>query len=311
MKNEKPKNKTKVPKSTNKKVVQKNELIQKGHNDLSYNDLLLLKTIISKINSKSSLFLDNYTITTKDLEVTGFTQDKSLHRRILVKSLEKLASTYVIIENENETIQVGLISNKFTYPKYKSEIKIQIHEDLAPYLLQIKERFTKYPLEVLSLFKTKYQINFYEYCKSIESLRQQKISIDKLKEIMGIDKEKYKRPSLFKKDVLNKTIKAINQSDITVEYKDIKDKHRITGFLFTINGQEKFSLKSYIESKIGQQLNVNGEKIKITEIIEKQNNFRTLYRLKVESSLGLKGEIPNDFEIDELKSFIETYNIQP
>ena len=292
--------------NTELQVVQKNTFIQRYQKQLvklSFNDMLVLKTIVSKVNAKDTLFKECYTVTHAELDRSGFRKDKN-RRSSLLDSLEKLSSVYFNVKAGEDLIRCGLLKNRFVYAPYSKEFKIEMYPEMSNFLLDIKEQFTKYPLAVLANLTNKYDLLLFEYFLSISKLGQQKISLEKLKELLGVE-DKYKRTPLFKRELLDKSISRINEhTNINVKYTEIMKKNKVTGFIFHIKSVETFSVKKYLKSIIGRTLDIKGDHLAIIEIKEVQDDFNTLYKISVENALGLKGFIQNDFTIDELKAYI-------
>ena len=289
-------------------VVQKNVFIQKYQKrltGLNFNDLLMFKTIVSKINSKDTLFKESYVITYNDLDKAGFVSSGRRYKEA-VKSLDKLSNIRFEIDTPDELIRLGLLKNKYTFPKQSKEIKVEIYPELAEFFLGIKETFTKYPLKVLQSLTNKYDLLLFEYFQSIQKIGSQKMSIDKLKELLGL-KNKYQHMGTFLKDVLDPSIKRINENtDIEITYQKIKTKNKITGLHFFVKGTNKFSVKEYIQSVIDKKIEVNGNIFSISDIERVQNDFNELYKIKVQAQ-GLSGYVDNQFTIDELKDYITRF----
>lgn len=54
-----------------------------------------------------------------------------------------------------------------------------------PYLLQLKERFTRYELKNILYFKNKYSIRIYELLKQYEKIGKREINIKELRGYLG------------------------------------------------------------------------------------------------------------------------------
>lgn len=269
-------------KNTDLQVVQKNKFIQKHQKQLrslTFQDLLLFKTIVSKINAKDTLFKESYTITYKELDKAGY-PSKYRYSEIN-KSLENLASKMLSFETKESIVTCGVIQNKWIFEKRSEELKIIVYPEMADFLIGIKEQFTKYPLSVLSNLTNKYDIILFEYFSTFKEYGQQKVTIDKLKELLNI-KDKYKRTPLFKKELLNKSINRINEfTDINIKYTEVKEKNKITGFIFFIESDKKYSIKEYIKEIINTDISIDTKVYTIIDIIEVQAEFDTLYTIQL------------------------------
>ena len=255
-------------------VVQKNVFIQKYQKEitkLTFNDLLVLKTILSKVNARDTLFKESYTITYAELDKCGFISSHN-RRAALSSSLKALARTYFYVDGGST--ECGLIENRFVYDKYSKEFKVGIYSEMADFLLNIKEQFTKYPLAVLANLTNKYDLLLFEYFSSISKLGSQKIGIDSLRIILGVG-NKYPRASLLKTELLDKSIERINDhTDIEVTFEPYKDKNKIIGFTFHIRSSANYSTKEYLASIAGTQLNIDGSKFTLTKVSEIQNGYK-------------------------------------
>ncbi len=293
-------------KNTDLQVVQKNEFVQKYQKHLvklTFNDLLVLKTIISKVNSKDTLFKESYTVTHAELDRSGFVTDRN-RRSALLDSLENLSSIYFNVRSGEDLIRCGLLKNRFVYQPYTKEFKIEMYPEMADFLLNIKQQFIKYPLAVLANLQNKYDLLLFEYFTSIAKLGTQRISVESLRVLLGVG-EKYPRASLLKKELLDRSIERINMhTDIEVTFEPYKEKNRIIGFTFHIKSSANFSTKEYLASIVGKNILLNGVDHEIIQIEEIQNEYKTLYRVKVQNDLGLNGFVQNDFTLPELKEYI-------
>jgi plasmid replication initiation protein len=137
------------------------------------------------------------------------------------------------------------VCNWFAWYEYKEgRIHCSFHPKLKPYMLQLKEQFTKYRLENILRFKSAYSIRVYELAKSWEGKGGFEISVQGFREIMGLEcpdkkdkdcKPKYRLYGDLKRKVLERAIKEINSlSDITITYKEKKLGRKVTDLVFTI-----------------------------------------------------------------------------
>lgn len=215
-------------------VVQRNELLYGRTTVFNVTDLKIFKLIISKVNSKNLLFDDLYEISNEELKELNI-NEKHLYQTTLA-SLKKLANVYMTIENEKDTIkEVGLIQNNFVFKKYSNKFYISFHQDMKDYLLDIQEKYTKYPLADIKDLKLKHSIKFYEYIKSL-SFDEVEISIEKLKKRLDIPDSSYEKYSILKMKVIDPVIDEINEkTSLTVSYEPVKDGRKISKLKFFIN----------------------------------------------------------------------------
>jgi plasmid replication initiation protein len=219
-----------------KRVVgQSNELIRKTtYRDLDINDLKVFRTIVSKVNYNNGLFDDIYIVNYDELDLVGIERNRRF--TYVTKSLKKLANTYVkILDKNGIEIELGLITNKFKYPKRSSQILVNIDDDLKPYLLELKEEYTKYGLENINKFRSKYDLKIYELMKSWEAKGSYSTTIIKFREYLEIEESKYKSYANLKQRIINKAIDNINKNtDINITLIENSPKNKVESIVFKI-----------------------------------------------------------------------------
>lgn len=302
----------------NKKyVVQRNELLYGKTTVFNVTDLKIFKLIISKVNSKSLLFDDFYEISSEELKALKI-NEKHLYS-ITLDSLKKLANVYMKLDFNDDisggTIrEIGLIQNNFTFKKYSNKFYVSFHQDMKDYLLDIQEKYTKYPLSDISDLKLKHSLKFYEYIKSL-SFEEVEISIDKLKKRLDLGLDSYEKYAMFKIKVLDPVVNEINtKTSINIEYEPVKDGRKIEKIKFFISKTQKLKKHSdiieletitYIDkfSKyMNQKFLHNDEEYQIIEI-DKNLNIARVKNLE-NGTIG-KISAKNDIElIDKLEHMI-------
>ena len=196
----------------NRKVVQLNKFIKGDVSAFSVNDLKIFKLIISKVDSKESLFKDFYEITTDEIKALNI-NEKHLYSETR-KTLKRLANIYITFDEGDSIREVGLIRNDFKFEKYTKKILINFNDDMGEYLINLKKNFFMYDLIDIVNFKFKHTIKFYEYIKS-QSLNVIKLKIETIKGILDL-KNKYSRYTNFRTDVLEVILEEINESSNTL-----------------------------------------------------------------------------------------------
>lgn len=100
---------------------------------------------------------------------------------------------------------------------------------------RLETHFTKYHIDQVSKFKSKYSIRLYELVVKWKNQKKtEKFEVNSFREMLGVINE-YKQMSDFKINVLDKAVKEINaHSDITVKYEQFKNGRVISDFQFKI-----------------------------------------------------------------------------
>lgn len=216
----------------NRKVVQLNKFIKGDVSAFSVNDLKIFKLIISKVDSKESLFKDFYEISTDEIKALNI-NEKHLYSETR-KTLRRLANIYITFDEGESIREVGLIRNDFKFEKYTKKVLINFNKDMDEYLINLKKNFFMYDLIDIVNFKFKHTIKFYEYIKS-QSLNVIKLKIETIKEILDLT-NKYSRYANFKKDVLEVILEEINESSNTlfISYNEEKIGPRVEYIIFHV-----------------------------------------------------------------------------
>jgi plasmid replication initiation protein len=122
--------------------------------------------------------------------------------------------------------------------KYKvgtGYVDVSFDPKLKPFFLGLKERFTSYKLNNVIRLKSVYSIRIYELLKQYQSIGKRTITIEALREMLGIEPKEYHLYGDFKRYVLQVAHHEINEkTDILVEYREIKDVRRVAELEFTV-----------------------------------------------------------------------------
>ena len=205
-------------------VVKSNSLIQKSRFSLSAQQQKILLFIISQINTFDTEF-ELYEFKITDFcDICGINKDSGNIYQQLKEQIQKISnkSLWIELEDGKETI-IRWIEKPYI-DKKSGTIKIRLDEDMKPYLLQLKEKFTEYELIYTLNFKSKYSIRLYEYLKSIHygKLRGYNKVID-IDEFQSLLDSPYKTFRDFNINVLKVAHREINQfSDIRFDYELIR-----------------------------------------------------------------------------------------
>ncbi len=279
--------------------VMANKIIR-GKQKMTIYEAKLIRILISQIKKDDENFR-MYRTDIKNLAEFLGTDRKNIQREIR-NVCKNLMRQIVEIENGKDWEILHWVS----YAKYDSEtgtIMLMLSEEIAPYVLALKERFTRYQTKNILTMQSFYAIRLYE-------LLQMRIGMDKKKTMMyqfGISElrtileceKKFKQIGEFKRFVLDIAIKEI--SDMT-EYKCTYECNKtgriITDIVFylELKGQEKEEEEGEKEQEqkeldlddlIDQLREIISENLKTKEykaILEAANNDIKLIQEKYELS---------------------------
>jgi plasmid replication initiation protein len=211
-------------------IYKANDLIQKSRYSLSVQQQKIILFLISKINPYATEF-KNITFSIKEFcKVCGIDYKIGQYYVLVKENIKQIAdkSCWIKTESGKETLLRWI--EKPYIDENSGIIEIKIDNDMKPFLLQLKENYTRYNLEDTLLFKSKYSIRLYEL---IESFRYHKLEefekvfeLEELKTIL--DCKNYKAFKDFNTRALKPAIEEINRfTYLNVECEFIKEVRKI------------------------------------------------------------------------------------
>lgn len=178
--------------------------------------------------------------------------------------------------------------------KVGNKIQLRFDPSLKPYLLQLKEQFTQFQLEIIVQFKSAYTTRIYALLKQYESLKIRQFEVGELRKILGVEKGKYLQFKDFKRWVLNqakKEFEEINKknkeykSDITFELETKREGRFIKYLIFHIKQR---ILKSGNELQTSLKLSKDVKSSKKTPVLKKEPS--TVFTVEQTKALRLLKE---------------------
>jgi plasmid replication initiation protein len=136
------------------------------------------------------------------------------------------------------------------YVENRGLVLINLSDTVVSLISRLENQFTKYQLNQVSGFKSKYSIRVYELIiKWLANTITQKYEVVDLREKLGLEPSEYKTMSLFKVNVLDKALTEINaKSDLEVSYEQFKSGRTITHIQFKI--KQKFATDTVKRNKV-------------------------------------------------------------
>ncbi len=161
-------------------------------------------------------------------------------------------------------------------------IELKFNSDLMPYLLELKEKFTKYDIRNITGLKSIYSIRLYEYLKENEFRKGVfEVSVDELKDMFYMSakdnhgKELYPLYGDFKKRVLLKAQEdLLEHCDIKFSFWEKKQGKKVIAVVFEIISNEKLKIATKASQSDDFSKN-NKEPIGAKKM--RQDLFNTLY----------------------------------
>lgn len=196
-------------------------------------------------------------------------------------------------------------------------VELVFASDVVPLITRLEKRYTEYELRQVSSLQSEYAIRLYELIIQWKSVgKTNKILLDDLRMMLGVDPEQYKKMCNFKAKVLDLAIKQINKyTDITADYDQHKDGRVITGFTFKFNvKKEKIKTENEKRDDDNEDMfTIEGLKDKQLGRIVRNKQFVADYNDLV-SSTSAAGQDMNAWEfemVNRLKRDVSQFKKRP
>ena len=227
---------------TSLKVVMHNDLIR-SKSELSLNEIKLLRLTIMQI-MKGDMDFMTYEIPIVELAKLLNIDNHNLYRDIQDMCIHLLKEV-VLIGDGNPRHKWNAFQWVSSCKYNDGMITIRLHDDLKPYLLELKGLYTQYLLEDVLMLKSVYSIRIYELIR--EAMRGKSYHADNVVSVelsMAMIRKAtntetlYKRYSSFQTYVIDKAMNEINEKlNMHIDYQTVKEQRKIVGFIFTISSK--------------------------------------------------------------------------
>lgn len=226
----------------NEIVVQHNDLIEARYR-LTLQEKRVMLWIISRIQYDDDEFI-SHKISIKDFaNMIGVSSDHMYSD--MEKITMKLVQRGISIRNrkENKLIQVTWLSSS-VYHHNEGVVELKVSEHLMPYLLKLKNNFTKISLTDVMGLQSVYSVRIFELLKQKEYIGKRTINLIDFKEFCGISDKKYTSVHDLKRFVLDTACKEINQkTELEVSYLMVKKGRKFIAVSFEVKNKQDESKK--------------------------------------------------------------------
>ena len=228
---------------------------------------------------------------------------------------KKLLERVIVIKEQSGDLQIGWVSSA-KYFNRKGFVELHFDPKLRPYLLKIKEYFTKYKLIDVIRLKRSYSIRIYELLKQYEKIGKRTFELDEIRKILGIGKDKYKLYGHLKSKVIKPAQKELSEHcDLTFSFNEIKKGRKVIKLEFLIipNKQKKALIEinedeqEHLFNRLQDYFCLSA--IKTQEIIGSQSTERIIKNLAYVEEKYKGGKI-KDIGPYTIKAIEEDYNPQ-
>lgn len=241
-----------VEKVSNQVVKRDNRLVEARY-DMTTTEYKLLLFVLSFLE-EADLSDDGFPVfkvpVSLFLEQLGSPENYT-HIKEVVDNLMKRVVTFEHIGEDGlkEFVKYPLVS-RARYKQKASYIEIQIHKDLLPFFLHLKEKYTNIPLKNIFMLNSKYAIRIYELAKQYQNTGYRKESVERLRFLLGIEKDEYTIWNNFENRVIKRGVEEISEkTDLIVSYRKVKTGGKITDVEFIIKPKTDFE-NNNIEEKL-------------------------------------------------------------
>lgn len=219
-----------------KPVIYKSNYIVEASYKLTLGEQRVIHVLTSMINKDDEEF-KVYKLTIKEfVEILG-SKNKNIYTEV-ARYTESLRERDLKIIKEKSILRTKWLSSA-EYFHNEGYVELCFDPKLKPYLLMLKGRFTQLPLSHMMSFKKQYSSRLYELLKQYEKIGERKITLEELRDYLGIDDNQYPKYGNFKQKVLIEARDEINEgTDLHVSFEEIKVSRRVAELKFIIEPQE-------------------------------------------------------------------------
>lgn len=256
-------NKEKISRERQFIVVKANKMIQDARFDFSLQEQKVIAYLISKIKPDDSEMAEQEFNIKEFCQICGIDDNNGKNYADLKKTIQSLAdkSIWIKIESEKKETLFRWI-DKASIVEQSGIITLKLSDDIKPFLLQLREKFTQYGLIYTLPMRSQYSIRIYEILKSYENMHKKNFIVDELKKRLMCENKSYENFSNFRKYVVDIAISEINEfTDIFVDYTNSKTGRKVTHIEFSITSKRDSAEKIRTLNKIEALLNSPNERI--------------------------------------------------
>lgn len=236
-------------------VVKDNALINASYNlDLIEQRLILMAIVQARKSKQSITKQDKVVINVAEYaKEFGVILSGSLYKNIKNACdviFERQFSYKEFIDDDVKYTKSRWVS-KVSYIPDRAVVELYFTDDVLQFITALERHFTSYELEQVSGLNSKYSVRLYELLiawreKGVTPI----ISIEDIRNRLGVAENEYKLMGDFKKRVIEPSVKEVSlKTDIQVSYEQHKEGRKIVGFTFSFKVRKRKSDKKEKEAK--------------------------------------------------------------
>ncbi len=246
-------------------TIKSNDLIQKNRFELSLPEqktIAYICSMIKPIDLKDSIqgipYQLEYEFNIREYcKICGIDYDNGKNYLDIKFTLKRLSDRSMWLETETGEVLCRWLS-KVWINKRSGIVKIRIDEDLAPYLFNLKVKFTQYQLYNVLAMKSAFSVRIYELVKSYAYQKCKIFEINELKRLLMVDNVKsYNNFKDFRRKVLEIAQKEINRlTDLNISYEPITKGRKVVKIKFIIQHKdimERLSAEQTVNNELDKE----------------------------------------------------------
>jgi plasmid replication initiation protein len=219
-----------------KNLIVKSNYIVEASYKLSVGEQRVIYVLTAMINKDDEDF-KLYKFTAKEFANIIGTKSKNIYSQVS-QYVEALRDRDLTIIKEKSVLKTKWLSSA-EYFVDEGYVELEFSPKLKPYLLLLKERFTKLSLEQMVNFNSQYAGRIYEFLKQYQNIGFRTFKIEGLKALLGIENGEYKLYGDFKRKILLKAQQEINhESELLIDFEEIKTGRKVTSIKFYITSNK-------------------------------------------------------------------------
>jgi hypothetical protein len=221
--------------AANPLVVQHNALVNAKF-DLNTHEARLFLALLARLQRTDTAFSKCQLLVREIVPNTGSNNVYDQVRRMLkdfasrTLTIEKLSADGRPLKKPSFTV-IPLLAYA-TYLEGEGMIEAQFNDLLLPYLLELRDNFTKAQLAELLKLKSASSYRIYWLLREYGAFGKRTIRLDELKAILGLDRE-YDRFNNFRARILDRAQAELAATDLPFTYEAIKQGREVVEIRFS------------------------------------------------------------------------------
>lgn len=218
---------------SNRNIVKQSYELNTARYRLSVVETDIIFKMVSEIKNEDKDF-QTYSFKVTELEKA---LGRSLDRDYLKETARNLMKKPLTINRGGGGFLVCNWLSSFEYLPKTGFIELSFDPKLKPYLLELQGRFVKADIRYIFKLSSEYSKRIYTIFKQWEKLGKYEVSVEEWQKLLEVPKSMLNYAD-FKRKILEVAKNQINENtDLIVDYKEVKTGRKVTGLIWTIGKQ--------------------------------------------------------------------------